>query len=151
MALRFKKNGICLSTGAGGGEERAERRVEFELRRAITMQSTSNRKVVPSPITTNQNSCKSFHDTMIEELNGERTGVFQHDHLHHFQLPGLPKNAIFPMVYRSVELLSFRKKFRKYPPFTDVVKTKFVFPLLPFHRRSFSLPLVILFWIKEAG
>jgi hypothetical protein len=74
MALRFKKNGICLSTGAGGGEERAERRVEFELRRAITMQSTSNRKVVPSPITTNQNSCKSFHDTMIEELNGERTG-----------------------------------------------------------------------------
>jgi hypothetical protein len=56
MALRFKKNGICLSTGAGGGEERAERRVEFELRRAITMQSTSNRKVVPSQITTNQNS-----------------------------------------------------------------------------------------------
>jgi hypothetical protein len=29
------------------------------------------------------------------------------------------------MVYRSVELLSFRKKFRKYLPFTDVVKKQF--------------------------
>jgi hypothetical protein len=58
MSLRFKKKGIYRSTGAGGGGERAEIRVEFELRRAIAFQSTSNRNVVQYP--TKKNPKRNF-------------------------------------------------------------------------------------------
>jgi hypothetical protein len=61
--------------GVGGGGETAEKRVENELRQAIkNKHPASSTNVAASSISSSQNSCKSFHDSMIEQANAARTG-----------------------------------------------------------------------------
>ena len=61
--------------GVGGGGETAEKRVENELRQAIkSKHPASSTNVAASSVSSSQNSCKSFHDSMIEQANAARTG-----------------------------------------------------------------------------
>ena len=61
--------------GVGGGGETAEKRVKKELRQAIkNKHPATSTNVAASSISSSQNSCKSFHDLMIEQANAARTG-----------------------------------------------------------------------------
>ena len=102
--------------GVGGGGETAEKRVKKELRQAIkNKHPASSTNVAASSISSSQNSCKSFHDLMIEQANAARTGeasdattsviINIRDYL---------KKTISSLVNRSVKLLAFRKKIRMY-------------------------------------
>ncbi|KAI9550737.1 hypothetical protein GHT06_006670 [Daphnia sinensis] len=62
---------MYLSPGIEGGDEKAEKRVEKELRLAINQGSTEN---VAVEISSLPNTCSSFHNSTIRAVKTARTG-----------------------------------------------------------------------------
>ena len=76
----------------------------------------SSTNVAASSISSSRNSCKSFHDSMIEQANAARTEEASDATTSVIiNIKNYLKKTISSLVNRSVKLLAFRKKIRMYP------------------------------------